>query len=223
MYNPKITILSETTKYPIDLIGKMSGECYGADTAVAAANYKRGINNIKSEHDRCLEFPTIIMKIENISAKVAREFYTHIVGNTRLQSSTRYIAYENFPYIIPPSIEKDEECKGIFESAATIINESIQALIDRGIPKEDAQNLLPLAYSTVLSVKMNARSLKNMSRMRMCARAYPEFQLLMDAIIDELSNYSIQWAELIALTVGPRCQFGVCPESKNCPKKDTQE
>ena len=49
------------------------------------------------------------MVLQGYSARVAREWYTHIGGMpTRLQASTRYIDYEHgFDYIIPPSVENN--------------------------------------------------------------------------------------------------------------------
>ena len=39
----KVTILPETTKNPITLIGKRAGICYGADISDPIKNYKRGM------------------------------------------------------------------------------------------------------------------------------------------------------------------------------------
>lgn len=65
-------------------------------------NYKRGLDCIKSNHGRVFEFVNIEAIIEDYSARVIREWYTHIGGSpTRLQSSTRYVNYDNFEYIIP--------------------------------------------------------------------------------------------------------------------------
>ena len=87
---------------PIRLIGEMAGVCYGADTEDIEKNFKRGINCLKSQHGRTFEFPDVYMILDGYSARVIREFYTHIGGlPTRLQSSTRYIDYSKngFEYI----------------------------------------------------------------------------------------------------------------------------
>ena len=47
-----ITILPETTKTPITLIGNRAGICWGADVTNAEKNYKRGVDCIKSGHGR---------------------------------------------------------------------------------------------------------------------------------------------------------------------------
>ena len=103
-----ITILPETTKNPITLMGQRAGVCWGADISDDAKNYQRGLDCIQSGHGRVMEYVNVEMILNDFSARVIREWYTHIgVAPTRLQSSTRYINYDNFNYIIPPSILND--------------------------------------------------------------------------------------------------------------------
>ena len=47
----KITILEETTKNPITLMGKRAGVCWGADITDDAKNYKRGLDCLVSGTD----------------------------------------------------------------------------------------------------------------------------------------------------------------------------
>ena len=95
----KVIILPETTKDPISLIGRCAGVCWGADITDTEKNYNRGIDCITSNHGRTLEFPDIYAIFDGYSARVIREWYTHIGGApTRLQASTRYIDYNTFTY-----------------------------------------------------------------------------------------------------------------------------
>jgi thymidylate synthase (FAD) len=136
-----ITIQSDTTLQPITLIGKEAGICYGADTTNQEKNYKRGLDCLKSQHGRTLEFPTVYMVLDGYSARVIREFYTHIGGApTRLQASTRYIEYGKFDYITPPSIAKNEKLKTLYQNTMGALSSIICALEENGIPKEDAAN-----------------------------------------------------------------------------------
>ena len=75
-----VTILPYTTKNPISLIGEMAGVCWGADTSDPAKNYKRGWDCITSGHGRTMEFPDVYMILDGYSARVIREWYTHIGG-----------------------------------------------------------------------------------------------------------------------------------------------
>ena len=85
-----VIITKDTTKYPITMIGRYAGVCWGANTSDNEKNYKRGLDCIESEHGRTWEFPDVYAIIDGYSAKVLREWYTHIgCLPTRLQESTR--------------------------------------------------------------------------------------------------------------------------------------
>ena len=55
----RITILNSTTVNPISLIGERAGYCWGAKVNDYNKNYKRGLECLKSNHGRTLEFPNI--------------------------------------------------------------------------------------------------------------------------------------------------------------------
>ena len=68
--------------------------------------------------------------------------------------------------------------------------------------------------------KRNPRNLIDMSRNRMCSRAYWEFRELFNDIITALKEYSPEWATLIELEFMPKCEYlGFCPEKHSCGRK----
>lgn len=216
----QITIQEETTKNPITLIGKEAGICYGSDISNSEKNYKRGINNLKSGHGRTMEFPQIFLTIDGYSARVIRELYTHIGGApTRLQASTRYINYGDFEYIIPPSIQSNPFATEEYKYVMNIIQDAFVNLQERGIPKEDIANILPLGMTTTIVLRTNLRNLIDMSHQRLCARAYWEFRQLMKDIMKALSEYSEEWNYIVKNYFKPKCElFGYCNEHDSCGK-----
>lgn len=214
----KVTILPETTLKPITLIGQRAGVCWGADITDADKNYKRGLDCIESGHGRTLEYVNVEMVLDGYSARVIREWYTHIGGApTRLQASTRYINYGDFEYVIPPKIEADMDLRGTYESTMGVICSAIAELEEYGIPREDAAMLLPLGMSTRVVDKRNLRNLIEMSHQRMCQRAYWEFREMFSDIKDALCLYSDEWAKVIAKTFMPKCKvLGYCTEKHGC-------
>jgi len=216
----KISILPETTSDPISLIGRRAGVCWGADITDKEKNYKRGLDCIKSNHGRTLEFVNIEAIIDGYSARVIRELYTHIGGApTRLQASTRYIDYSDFDYITPSSLKTDVE-KDIYDNVMYVISKAAQSLEKRGVPREDIGLMLPLGMTTKIVDKRNVRNVMDMSRQRLCSRAYWEYRELMNNYLDELSNYSEEWATLIPMIMMPKCEaLGYCPERFSCGKK----
>ena len=225
----RVIIKSDTTKNPISLIGEYAGICWNADTSDKEKNYQRGISCIKSGHGRTMEFPDVYMILDGYSARVIREFYTHIGGApTRLQSSTRYINYQKgFEYITPPSLEKSlasSVASQIYKDTMKNIQKSIQSLEKLGVPREDTALLLPLAMSTTVAVKMNSRTLTDMSRQRQCSRAYWEFRELFKDISESLKNYSPEWKTFVEMNFMPKCEvYGYCPEKKSCGRKPTKQ
>jgi thymidylate synthase (FAD) len=221
-----VKILPETTKKPITLVGQMAGVCYGTDTSDAKKNYARGIDCIESGHHRTLEYVEVAMVLDGYSARVMREWYTHIGGApTRLQASTRYIDYNNFEYVTPPSIENDENALARYREAMGAISWALRNM--PGIPREDAAMLLPLGMTTRVVDKRNLRNLIDMSRNRMCTRAYWEFRELFDDIRVALAQYSEEWAQIVNTQMYPKCKAtGYCPEKHGCglyPPKHPEE
>ena len=218
-----VTILTETTRNPLTLIGERAGVCWGADTGSPEKNRKRGVDCIESGHGRTLEFVNVEMVLDGYSARVIREWYTHIGGApTRLQASTRYINYGEFEYVVPESIANNENkvARIIYEARMFDLRGSIMALIEEyGIPREDAAMLLPLGMTTRIVDKRNLRNLIDMSRQRMCNRAYWEFRELFGDLCDALANYSEEWAWIVNSCFHEKCvELGYCPEKHGCGK-----
>lgn len=215
----KITILPETTLNPITLIGKRAGVCWGGDITDDEKNYKRGMDCIISNHGRTMEYVNVEMVIEGYSARVIREWYTHIGGGpTRLQSSTRYINYQaGFDYVIPHTIERNPEAKEEYVQAMEQIHQSLQKLEAMGIAREDSAMLLPLGMSTKIVDKRNMRNLVDMSRQRMCTRAYWEYRELFRDLNKALSEYSDEWKWVVENLFAPKCDIaGKCTERNSC-------
>lgn len=220
-----IIVQNETTVNPITLIGKEAGVCYGSDITSDAKNYKRGLMNLASGHGRVLEFPQVYLEIDGYSARVIRELYTHIGGApTRVQASTRYIDYENFGYIIPISISKNENTKKFYINHMKSTIDTYEALVSNGVPKEDAANVLPLGMTTKMVLRTNLRNLIDMSHQRLCTRAYWEYRQLMRDIMNALKDYSAEWAELVEKYFIPKCEVcGYCEEHNTCGRMPSKE
>ena len=214
----KVTLLEETTKNPIRLMGQRAGICWGADITSPDKNYRRGLDCLSSGHGRVMEYVNVEMVLEGYSARVIREWYTHLGGlPTRLQESTRYVNYENFSYVVPEKIANNQEACARYESIMHEISDTCKYLEEHcQIPREDAAMLLPLGMSTKIVDKRNLRSLVDMSRQRMCNRAYHEYRALFSDICKALVSVSDEWAYLVKHYFKPKCEvLGYCPEKKS--------
>ena len=208
------------------MIGKRAGICWGADIFDDIKNYKRGMDCIMSNHGRTLEYVNVEMILDEYSARVIREWYTHLGGSpTRLQASTRYIDYEHgFNYVVPESVRNDEKRYEIYTEAIHQINKALVELEDIGTPREDSALLLPLGMTTKIVDKRNLRNLVDMSHQRMCSRAYHEYRKLFGDICTALYKVSDEWAWIVDNLFVPKCDYiGYCPEKKSCGRVQKKE
>ena len=221
----RVLVREYTTKTPLQMIGESAGFCWGSDISDANKNMKRAIDCIASGHGRTMEFPDIHLILDGYSARVIREFYTHIgCLPTRLQSSTRYVDAKSFKYVTPPSVFKNEKAKQVYDETMEHIREGYAKLEELGIKREDAAMVLPLGMETVIVDKRNFRNLVDMAKNRMCTRAYWEYRELMNDICEALSSYSGEWNTLVKLCMKPKCEIsGYCTESKSCGRKPKKE
>lgn len=215
----KVIIHEETTKKPITMIGNFAGICWHGKST-PEANFNRGLDCLKSQHGRTFEFPDIYMELDENSARVIREWYTHIGGSpTRLQESTRYVNMKDFRFYTPDSVKQSKEARRVYSHIMNKINTAYTQLERLGIPKEDCAYVLPLAYETNIVVKHNLRNLIDMSHQRLCKRALKEYRDLFQEIMKQLSEYSDEWRYVIENYFVPKCKYlGYCPEKNSCKK-----
>lgn len=213
-------------KSPISLIGKNAAVCYGKpiDTVMGEyceSDYKRGLACIESGHGRALEYAAVDVEVSGYSARCIREVYTHIVGTTRLQESTRYINMSDFGYFTPKSIANNPKAHMIYVYLMDQVKATYEQLRELDIPVEDCANVLTLGSHSRITFKINVRSLLHLAEERMCSRAYHEIRDFMHEFKKVLYSYGdaaceLEWQE-IALMMQPKCRkLGYCPEKKGC-------
>lgn len=214
----KVIIQEFTTKNPITMAGMEAGICWGGDISDNQKNFNRGLDCFVSGHMRTAEYPQIYITLDGYSARVIREFYTHIGGMpTRLQASTRYIDYKNFQYVIPPTITKNSVACSIYTAAMEDISTALKSIEALGIPKEDCSMLLPLGMSTIVVDRTNFRNLVDMCKVRLCTRAYWEMRQLIMDILQALKEYSYEWEILVDNFCKVKCEVcGYCDEKYSC-------
>ena len=220
-----ITIFDSTDKYPLQKIGKMAGVCWNSPIEDSEKNIKRAKECILSGHGRVLEYVDIELCIEKYSARAIREYYTHIAGGpTRLQESTRYVNCESFEYYLPVTATKSEEAKDEYIKTMEFIRTQYGKLIDAGVSKEDAANILPLGMMTKIVDKRNLRNMINLMNQRLCTRAYVEIRNMANEIKTALSEYSEEWKWICQNLFVPKCDVsGYCIEKKCCGRRPQKQ
>lgn len=222
--------LIEYTPNPEKVISSAAKLCY---SSVGVDDILNGLNeeNVQKFLDKLMsyghmspiEHVSFTFAVEGVSRSLTHQLVRHRIGSYS-QQSQRYVKLNQFEYIVPPSIHKDEKAKEIFvkmmEDSQKAYDEIVDILkekyIKNGMKKlgaekkaiEDARYVFPNACETKIIVTMNARSLFNFFEHRCCNRAQWEIHDL----ADEMLNQVREVAPILFKNAGPSCLKDKCPE-----------
>ncbi|MGL5460792.1 MAG: FAD-dependent thymidylate synthase [Cetobacterium sp.] len=219
MINIKV---QDYTKKPLTVMGMLAKECY--DTQLKDENHAMRIAKhcINSGHGRNMEFADVTLTISGISARMGRELYTHIIGTSRTQASTRYITYNDFDYVIPKGMNNEQQ--DIYVDTMKGIAEGYKKLKDMGLKNDITGYMLPLSMTTTINLKINVRALEHLANVRMCTRALLEFRDFMEKLKVILGNLDEEWEWIVNTLMIPKCyKLGYCDEDYGCGIKSKKK
>jgi thymidylate synthase (FAD) len=134
------------------------------------------------------------------------------------QQSQRYVNMEDFAYVVPPTIEGDDELREMFVATMEDIRQKyhriVEALNRKGIEGEkatqDARFILPEASETKIVVTMNCRELLHFFSVRCCNRAQWEIRRLANEMLRLCKE---KLPSIFGKEAGAKCErLGYCPE-----------
>lgn len=165
---------------------------------------------ITSGHTSALEHASYTFAVDGVSRALTHQLVRHRLASYN-QQSQRYVTYATEPsFVVPPSVAADPVASATFDAAATAAFDAYRALLDAGVPAEDARYLLPNAMETKIVVTMNVRELLHFFELRCCRRAQWEIRALAMRML-ELAEPT---APYIFMDAGAACRRGPCPEGK---------
>jgi len=168
-------------------------------------------------HLSVLEHATFSFGIEGISRATSHQLVRHRIASYS-QQSQRYVRERGeLSFVTPPSVKAVPGLCARYVEEMGRMKELYDAMIEAGIPVEDARYILPNATETKLIVSMNARELLHFFRLRTCNRAQWEMR--------GMAKWMLQLVRPLAPTIfamaGPGCVEGECPEGDmTCGKAD---
>lgn len=189
-------------------------------------------------HESPVEHVTFTFAVEGVSRALLAQLTRHRIASYSVQSQ-RYVAKDNFEYVIPPEIEKIPEAKALFIKAMDDDRETYKKLNDilsaahekqmladgkdekeaakaaKKKANEDSRYVLSNACDTKIVMTMNVRSLYNFFALRCCERAQWEIRALAEEMLRLVKNVS----PVLFKHAGPSCVRGKCPEGQmSCGK-----
>ncbi len=201
--------------------------CYSADYPINIYNSTDDTEKmlkliervISSGHYSTIEHIQVSFAIANVSRACTHQLVRHRHMSFS-QKSQRYVKEKGqFDYIIPPTIERNEELKAAFVDFMGKISEQYQKFVEAGIPAEDARFVLPNAAASSMVASLNLRELIHLANLRLCTRAQYEIRLLVKKMCDALIAEE-PWLKPYLV---PKCErLGFCDEDKSCGRKPTK-
>ena len=230
--------MGENNKPVVNLISKpenMLKTVYTACRTCYSADYPINIYNgaddeakmlkliervISSGHYSTIEHIQVTFASSNVSRACTHQLVRHRHMSFS-QKSQRYVKEKGqFDYIIPPTIERDENLKSKFVDFMNKISEQYQEFVEAGIPAEDARFVLPNAAASSLVASLNLREMIHLANLRLCTRAQYEIRTMVKMMCDALVAEE-PWLKPYLV---PKCErLGFCDEDKSCGRVKTRE
>ncbi|MDR1692757.1 MAG: FAD-dependent thymidylate synthase [Oscillospiraceae bacterium] len=219
---PVVSIIAHTPE-PERVVAAAARNCY-SDTGPTAL--LEGLDRETAEsflqkiaslgHESVLEHASFTFSLENVSRALLAEITRHRIASFSVKSQ-RYVRETGFSHILPPTVQENDEALAVFDRAMEAAGEAYRALLELGIPPEDARFVLPNACCTHIVVTMNARELLHFFRLRCCNRAQWEIR----SVASEMLRLARNAAPALFCKAGPSCVWGACGEGRmSCGRQD---
>lgn len=235
----KVTLIAHTPE-PEKTVAAAAKLCYspaGIDTVMENLTPEKTDSFLtmlgELGHESPIEHASFTFGVEGVSRSLLAQLTRHRIASYSVQSQ-RYVRESYFDYVLPPQIAAEPEAKAEFlaameeaqahyERIAAILAEKRRAeYLAQGMEEkaaaraaektaiEDARFVLPNACDTKMVVTMNARSLYNFFRHRLCNRAQWEIR----EVALQMLQLCLEKAPVLFSKAGPPCFAGHCPEGK---------
>ena len=189
---------------------------------LAAANCVGKLNNptdkglqvaVNSGHNSVPEHLPLTFLIEDVSRVTDVQLVRHRIASYSIRSGRYTKANNNKPwYQIPKSIKNNNSIVKLFTEMNENIYSFYTAMIEQGIPKEDARYILPQGLLTDIVVSMNARAFIEQCEKRLCKKAQWEIREMFTQMKECIKDiYPIVYEQL-----EPPCAKGGCTEVYSC-------
>jgi flavin-dependent thymidylate synthase len=116
------------------------------------------------------------------------------------QESLRFAVKEGFASEVayPPAVLNNDLAKNFWDQTVKEIERAYSALVNMGIPAEDARGLLPHCTTTRMNYKTNLRGLVEHAGNRLCTQAQFEWRAVFISIVKAIREHSTDIGQHVA-------------------------
>lgn len=203
-YDPQVVILNKTAN-PNVLV------CYASSQTMRQMANESDSPTLaqyllKANHTSVFEHATVTFKITDISRACSLQLLRHRMQSPT-SSSQHYQKYDEYPVFMCEVMAKNATVRAHVEQTLKLYDQ----LIEEGIDKSEARQILPEGIGVNLVVTTNARQLVNFLNLRLCLRNTLEMQMLAERVLIECKK----WFPELFNYVGPDCfMHKTCKQGK---------
>lgn len=188
------------TDRPLTFIGRAAGT--STDRTDKGDPVKRALGCIRMGHGSVLEHVGATFRISGVSRNCTHQLVRHrLASYTELsQRYTKLDVTGSDWYVVPPTIAEDENASAFYRDTMKAAACAYLAMVDDGIPAEDARFALPGACKSTITVTMNLREFKSFHDLRSDRHAQWEIRAMSDGMLDALreeTKGSEEWQTLL--------------------------
>lgn len=134
----------------------------------------------KLGHLDVLEHASFTFSVAKISRSCSHQLVRHRIATFSQQSMRSVDMSDLTPanFVVPETVKKDPVASATFYETLEKCLKSYKTMRQRGIPKEDARFILPIASPTNITFTMNARELLHFFKLRLSTDAQWEIRNL---------------------------------------------
>ncbi|MDA3808616.1 MAG: FAD-dependent thymidylate synthase [Thiomicrorhabdus sp.] len=158
---------------------------------------------LQADHLSPLEHVVYSFLIQGVSRSFLAQITRHRMSSFT-SASQHYQDYSDYPCIVKDSANKEMEAS-LLESYSHYYH-----LVQEGTPIWEARQVLPNAAAVNIFWTINARSLVNFLRQRLCHRNVPEMREFANKTLALVTNHFPELFEI----VGPQCDEGTCMQGR---------
>lgn len=203
---------SEKDKNPLSIAEQAASVCYGS---VPTDTYKIAKGCKATSHNSVLEHTSFVFHISGVSRALLAQLSRHRHISLSV-ASQRYINYKNgFEYVNPfyPGTEAHDAFDTVMEDTADIYKTFNTYY---GAHNEDARAVLPNACCTELYMTANARTLIEISWLRLCSKSQNEIREMFQEIKKQVATVAPEIAQWMVPQCEKNPKYPFCTEAKSC-------
>lgn len=196
-------------KNPLSIAELAASVCYDSEPT---ENYRIAKSCKATNHVSVLEHISFTFCVTGVSRALLAQLSRHRHISLSVQSQ-RYVAMNNFDYVNP---FVEQHGGDVFDDMMSNIANDYKLLKNLGAANEDARAVLPNACCTKFYVTINARSLIEMSHLRLCTRAQAEIRSMFMAIKEQVATVCPELAAWMVPSCEANPKYPFCPEGSRC-------